>query len=46
MSLEKNRVFHVEDSMVMYGVHNSDTLEQLIDTMHRMHYHTTWNVKN
>ena len=44
MNLEKI-VVHLEDSMVMYGVYNSDTLEQLIDTVHRMHNHTTWNEK-
>ena len=31
--------------MVMYVIYHSDTLEQLIDTMHRMHNKTTWNVK-
>ena len=29
--------------MVMYGIYSSDTLEQLIDTVHKMHYQTTWN---
>ena len=29
----------------MYGIYNSDTLEQLIDTMHKMHNKTTWNEK-
>ena len=45
MNLEKNRAFHLEDSMVIYGVNNSDTLEQLIDTVHRVHNRTTWNEK-
>ena len=31
--------------MVMYGIYNSDTLEQLIDTMHKMQNKTTWNKK-
>ena len=35
--------FHFEDSMVMYGIYNSDTLEKLIDTVHKMHNTTTWN---
>ena len=27
----------------MYSIYNSDTLEQFIDTMHKMHNKTTWN---
>ena len=29
----------------MYGVYNSDTLEDLIDTVHKLHNRTTWNEK-
>ena len=29
----------------MYGVYNSDTLKDLIDTVHRMQSFTTWNEK-
>ena len=29
----------------MYGVYNSDTLKDLIDTIHRMQNFTTWNKK-
>ena len=28
--------------MIMYGVYNSDTLTELIDTVHRMHNTTMW----
>ena len=31
--------------MIMYGVYNSDTLTDLIDTFHRMQNFTTWNEK-
>ena len=31
--------------MVMYGVYNSDTLEDLIDTVHKLHNRTMWNEK-
>ena len=31
INIEQNRVFHLEDSMIMYGVYNVDTLEK-IDT--------------
>ena len=30
VNIERNRVFHLEDSMIMYGVYNVDTLEKLI----------------
>ena len=29
-------IHHLEDSMIMYGVYNSDILKDLIDTVHRM----------
>ena len=28
--------------MIMYDVYNSDTLTELVDTVHRMHNTTTW----
>ena len=31
--------------MIMYGVYNSDTLKDLIDTVYRMQNFTTWNEK-
>ena len=36
VDLQHNRAFHLEDVMVMYGIYNSDTLETLIDTLHRL----------
>ena len=41
--LQCNKIFHVEDSVVLYGIYNSDTLEALIDTVHRLHNQSTWN---
>ena len=29
--------------MIMYGIYNSDTLETLTDTVHRLLNQTTWN---
>ena len=43
INTEQNKIFHLEDSMVMYGICNSDTLEKLINTVHKMHNKTTWN---
>ena len=45
VDIQCNRIFHLEDSMVMYGVYNSDTLEDLIDTVHKLHNKSTWNEK-
>ena len=37
------KMFHLEDSMVLYGIYNSDTMENLNDTVHRLHNQSTWN---
>ena len=44
-NIQHNRIRHLEDTMIMYGVYNSDTLTDLIDTVHRMQNFTTWNEK-
>ena len=36
-NIEHNRIYHLEDTMIMYGQYNSDTLTNLIDMVHRMH---------
>ena len=41
VDLQCNKILHLEDSMVMYF----DTLEDLIDTVHKLHNRTTWNEK-
>ena len=43
VDIQHNKIFHLEDSMVMYGVYNSDTLEDLLNTVHKLHNKTTWN---
>ena len=43
VDIQCNKIFHLEDSMVMYDVYNSDTLEDLINTVHKLHNKTTWN---
>ena len=37
VDIQHNEIFNLEDSMVMYGIYNSDTLEDLINTVHRLH---------
>ena len=44
-NLQCNRIHHLEDTMIMYGVYNSDTLKDLMDTVHRMQTFTAWNEK-
>ena len=43
VDIECNEILHLEDSMVMYRIYNSDTLEDLIVTVCRLHNKTTWN---
>ena len=43
--IQHNRIHHLEDTMIMYGVYNSGTVKDLIDTVHRMQNFTTWNEK-
>ena len=43
--IQHNRIHHLEDTIIMYVVYNSDTLTDLIDTVHRMQNFTTWNKK-
>ena len=40
--IERNRVFHLEDSMIMYGIYNVDTLEKLIQMVHNMNNRSIW----
>ena len=44
-NIQHNRIHCLEDTMIMYGVYNSDTLTDLIDTVHGMQNFTTWNEK-
>ena len=45
MNLQWNKIIHLEDSMVMNRIYNSETLEKLIATVHKMHNSTTPNEK-
>ena len=46
-NIQRNRIHHLEDTMIMYGVYNSDTLTDLVQysTVHRMQNFTPWNEK-
>ena len=43
VNLQCNKIIHLENSVVMYSIYNSETLEKLTDTVHKMHNTTTWN---
>ena len=43
--MEHNRVYHLEDTMIMYGKYNSDTLTSSINTVHKMHNMTSLKEK-
>ena len=45
VDMQHNRVCHLEDTMIMYGKYNSDTLMNLIETVHKMHNTITWKEK-
>ena len=36
-NIEYNKIYHLEDTMIMYGKYNSDTLTNLLDMVHRKH---------
>ena len=45
VDMNHNRVYHLEDTMIMYGKYNSDTLMDLIEMVHKMHNLTTLKEK-
>ena len=45
-NVQCNKIHHLEDTMIMYGVYNSDTLTDFIDTVRRMQNFTTWDEKD
>ena len=42
VNIEQNRAFHLEDSMIMYGVYNVDTLKKFIQMVHKMNNRSIW----
>ena len=39
--IQHNRLMHLENSILMYGIYNAETLEKLIKTVHNIHNTTT-----
>ena len=44
-TIHHNKPMHLEDSTMMYGIYNAETLEQLISTVHHIHNTTSSNEK-
>ena len=45
VDMQHKRVYHLEDSMIMYAKYNSDILMDLFETVHKIHNITTWKEK-
>ena len=45
-SIDHNRGYHLEDTVIMYGKYNPDTLIELVNTVHQMQNVTKWKEKN
>ena len=43
--IDHNRVYHLEDTMIMYSKYSSDTLMELVNMVHQMQNITTWKEK-
>ena len=41
-NIDHNRVYHLENTMIMYNKYNSDTLMELVNMVHQMQNITTW----
>ena len=44
-NIDHNRVYHLEDTMIMYGKYCSDTLMEFVNRVHQMQNVTTWKEK-
>ena len=40
-TIQHNKVIQLENSMLMYGIYNDETLEKLIDMVHQIHNNTS-----
>ena len=39
--IQRNKLMHLENTIVMYGVYNAETLERLVQTVHALHSRQT-----
>ena len=45
VNLERKKIFHLEESVVMSGIYNSETIEKFINSIQHMHSKTTCKEK-
>ena len=41
MDMQRNKLMHLENTLVMYGIYNAETLENLVKTVHALHNRQT-----
>ena len=41
MDAQRNKLMHLENTLVMYGIYNAETLENLVKTVHALHSRQT-----
>ena len=39
--IQRNKLMHLENTLVRYGVYNTETLERLVKTVHALHRRQT-----
>ena len=44
-SIQSNKLMKLDDTMLMYGIYNAETLEKLINTVHKIHNVTSSHEK-
>ena len=37
--MHRNKLMHLENTLIMYGIYNAETLEKLVKTVHALHDH-------
>ena len=37
MNAQRNKLMHLENTLIMYGIYNAETLEKLVKTIHALH---------
>ena len=45
VNLARNKCFHIENSMIMFGIYNAETKEKVFNAIQKIHNQTTWNEK-
>ena len=41
MDAQRNKLMHLENTLVMYGIYNTETLENLVKTVYALHSRLT-----